>query len=147
MSLKLKALHNVALVAGVQFTYICKFHSADLTRKSTGQTLWQTLDVNEAIQRWKKTISKFGGFYGEGQFQLVLEASVGQAGSEVKRNSKQDDSLDFWPEAKHSGVPEELSAAALDRPEDAGTASCTGLVGRGGDEGPRSDQGDATGPK
>jgi hypothetical protein len=118
MSIKLKALHSLALMAGVQFVYTCKFHSADLTRKSVGQTLWQTLDVVEAIRRWKQTTGEHHGSnpWGEGQLKLVLEASLGQAGrTEIK---DKDHSHDFWPEAINSGIPKELSVAEADRPSD-----------------------------
>jgi hypothetical protein len=120
MSIKLRSLHGVALIAGVQFVYVCRFYSKELSKRSPGRKVWEAADVMEALARWNETI---GAPHDEGYFTLTIEASIGQAGAIPRAfEPKQSDTRDFW-EAQQGGVPAELSPAPDVRSTDA-AAGC-----------------------
>lgn len=141
MTIKLRGLHGLALFAGVQFVYVCRFYSADLSKKSPGRRVWETMDVSEAMRLWAETT---GAEHDQGQFTLSIEASIGQAGA-IPRvlQPKQSDNLDFWKEDER-GVPAGLPAASDVRPADA-IESGSAVSGAGGGEGaPVDGHGNAT---
>lgn len=77
----LTAIHKVSAMFGVRFTYAGKFFAADLKKVSPGRTLWETMELEEAIRKWHDTI---GEPHGQGKHVLSITAEIGIAGSVPK---------------------------------------------------------------